>query len=58
MNDLDKYRSIGDLECINIVKILRKHSGDLEKTSRELGISKATLYKKMFEYNLKDRWQG
>ena len=39
-------------EAALIARTLKKHGGSREKTAKELGISKATLWRKMKKYEL------
>ncbi|MEO6526390.1 MAG: sigma-54 dependent transcriptional regulator [Gemmatimonadaceae bacterium] len=48
-------RSLADVERAHIDRTLRAHSANRTRTARELGISRATLIKKIREYELGER---
>ncbi|MEP6990800.1 MAG: sigma-54 dependent transcriptional regulator [bacterium] len=48
-------RSLNEVERVHIERTLRVHSANRTRAARELGISRATLIKKIREYGLGDR---
>lgn len=48
----DKIEDLQSLECQGIRKALTQCAGNISKTARFLGISKATLYRKIKKYSL------
>ena len=51
MQDLDNY-NLEDIERWAIRKVLTKHAGNISKAADELGLTRATLYRRMEKYNL------
>ncbi|MEP7001899.1 MAG: sigma-54 dependent transcriptional regulator [bacterium] len=51
-------RSLADVERTHISLTLRAHAGNRTRAARELGISRATLIKKIREFGLGDRPSG
>ena len=45
-------RSLAEVERVHIERTLRAHDGNRTRAARELGISRATLIKKIREYGL------
>lgn len=47
--------SLGDIEASHIESILHRFEGDTRETAKELGISRATLYRKIKKYKISDK---
>jgi len=50
--DDGEVRSLADVERAHIERVLRRHEGNRTRAARDLGISRATLIKKIKEYQL------
>lgn len=44
--------SLEDMECLFVNRILKKHGGNVSKAARELGISRAALYRRLEKHGL------
>ncbi|MEM8889804.1 MAG: helix-turn-helix domain-containing protein, partial [Bacteroidota bacterium] len=44
--------NIQDIEKLLIEKALSKHSGNISKAAKDLGLTRAALYRRMEKYNL------
>jgi two-component system response regulator AtoC len=53
--EMHEARTIAEVERVHIERTLRVHSGNRTHAARELGISRATLIKKIKEYGLNPR---
>jgi len=52
--DLDKILPIDVLERENIIKAINLCEGNIVKSAEMLGISRATIYRKIKKYNIKN----
>ncbi len=52
MNDENKVRTINELESIAIENAIHEFSGNLTEAAKALGIGRATLYRKVKQYNI------
>ena len=52
-NNTDAAINLKKIEELHIKKTLEKYKGSVEKASVELGISRATLYRKIKQFNIK-----
>ena len=43
---------LDDLEKNAIIKVLEKHKGNVSKSAKELGITRAALYRRLEKYEL------
>jgi transcriptional regulator of acetoin/glycerol metabolism len=48
-------KSMEEVERVHMERTLRAHSGNRTRAAKELGISRATLIKKIKDYNLEAR---
>jgi len=55
MSDHHVARTLEEVERVHIERTLRAHSANRTHAARELGISRATLIKKIKEYGLNPR---
>ena len=53
--ELHHPRSLAEVERTHIERTLRTHSGNRTRAARELGISRATLIKKIREFGFAER---
>ncbi|UWG99195.1 sigma 54-interacting transcriptional regulator [Dehalobacter sp. DCM] len=49
---MDTFGTIHNIEKTMLVKLLKEHNHDISKVSKELGISRSTVYRKMKRYSL------
>jgi DNA-binding NtrC family response regulator len=47
--------SLEELEKAAIEKALKRHGGNLSDVARQLGIGRSTLYRKLEQYELRDK---
>jgi DNA-binding NtrC family response regulator len=52
MNLGEEPKTLEDMEKAMIIKSVRHHTGNLSRVARELGITRATLYRKMEKFKL------
>src|SRR5437764_1344502 len=52
----NKILPLGEVEKLAIMNALTELNGDKLMTARMLGIGKTTLYRKLKEYGVTDRW--
>ena len=52
----NKILPLGEVEKLAIMNALTELNGDKLMTARMLGIGKTTLYRKLKEYRITDRW--
>jgi len=57
-NGLGHIRPLSDIEKCAIDAALQRYDGRLSETARRLGISRATLYRKISIYEMKDQVKG
>lgn len=53
-----EFKTIQELEKEQISKVLHFTDGDKSKASKILGISKATIYRKIDEYGINDKGEA
>lgn len=58
VQDGDRVRPLAEMEKTEILRALRKFGGQKDRTARELGISPATLWRKLKEYGIQATTKG
>jgi two-component system response regulator HydG len=48
----DEEHNLNELERNTILKVIEKHNGNISKASRELGITRTALYRRLSKYNI------
>jgi transcriptional regulator of acetoin/glycerol metabolism len=49
----NEFTNLKKLEELHINQALHKYNGNIEKAAKELGLSRATLYRKIKKHNIK-----
>ena len=51
-NNAPKTLNLDDVEKNTILTVLEKHKGNISKSAKELGITRAALYRRLEKYEL------
>ena len=51
-NSLQQESNLEELEKVTILRVLEKHGGNLSKASKELGITRTALYRRLGKYDI------